>query len=369
MIFFVDGKDCATSSDVCVTLEGPDAAAVRSLAAQRGIAVISVEPAGGPPDPDTFTDKQIPPAAYPGGRPLSRYPSHSGRWPDLDAQFFAKPPSDIGSVRSADSTLLDGHEPLDRITRTIIIAVPSLIAAALLYLSIFGPATRIAPPSLAVASLLAAALSGLLAWLTRFRRHCTYVGERGVARFTTVAPPAVRRSEVVPFTRAAELRTMIHRHYAGRVCVATEYDFVFLDAARKPMLRIFGECRHAGEGPPSPHEGLLHFALAAEAAWTRHLTREALLTLRETGHVEFRISAADRIRLSRGRITFFISRREWTWTAAEIGEFIIADGSVRISHRDATTLRGHVRFPYARLSNAALFLQLLERLCQITARR
>jgi hypothetical protein len=85
--------------------------------------------------------------------------------------------------------------------------------------------------------------------------------------------------------------------------------------------------------------------------------------------VDFRVNASDRIRLAHGRITFFVGGAEWTWTSGEIGSFTLADGIVRVSHCDATAMRGHVRFAYGRLSNAALFVQLLDRLCHITLRR
>jgi hypothetical protein len=372
MIFFVDGKDRATSADVCVTLEGPDAAAVRLLAAQRGIAVTSIEPAGGPPDPQTFTDRRLPGGApaYLPGRFVPRAPSHAGRWPDRDAQFFADAPELIGPIRSADSTLLDGQRPLQPIVRITMAAIPALISLALLCIAIFGwSAPHLSPRLLLVASLVAAGLAAAIAWMTRFRRYCTYVGEHGVARYSTAAPPAVHRAQVVPFASAAELRTLIHRHYSGAVCIGTEYDFVFLCPKGRPLMRMFGECRHAADGSHPPDERLLHFALAAEAAWTRHLMRQALLALRETGHVDFRVNATDRIRLAQNRISFFFAGAQWTWSAGEIGSFHLRDGWLRISHRDATALRGHVRFPHARLSNAALFIHLLERLCQITPRR
>ncbi len=99
----------------------------------------------------------------------------------VDADFFIAPPSQIGELISAATTLPTSSHPLPVNTRWAII-VGSGVLLAILFQVLF---------QIAGFTLLIGMMAGATAWyLTRFNHICSFVGTKGLARFDTLRAEA-----------------------------------------------------------------------------------------------------------------------------------------------------------------------------------
>src|SRR4051812_10965286 len=108
--------------------------------------------------------------------------------------FFADPPSEIGDVISADSTLKVGQKPWRHASRVVICGLIAW-AGYMIADALAGNANVNNGNETWWVVILVTAVVVPIAWfLTRFSHRCTYVGKLGVARFKCVGS----RSRVKP---------------------------------------------------------------------------------------------------------------------------------------------------------------------------
>jgi hypothetical protein len=281
-----------------------------------------------------------------------------------DADFFTAPPREVGPLLSADTTLRRGVGPWPAWARWTLL--PAL--AALGWLA--GAAgVRFFPSPLPLLNLLLPLVpSGaavLLGWsLTRFRHDCSYVGRGGLARFACSGRRDRLAAEVLSFRDAAELRAAQARRYSGGRYRDTVWSFVWTDPDGRPLLELRG--RHRAEaGLPRDRHDPVHFALAAEVAWTLWLLGDAQRRIDRGEAVTFRLGREHAVRLGRGFLVFVGGRGEERWAAEEIAEAGLDNGIFRVRRFGAregwgADGGGEFRFGLGELSNARLFLRLLE---------
>jgi len=286
-----------------------------------------------------------------------------GRLPP-DADFFADPPPQLGALRSADTTLREGVPPWPPWLRLLLLAGLGGVgggAGAELVRAWPSPV----PALNWLLPAVPAAVAVLAGWsLTRFRHACSYVGSGGLARFACAGRRGrLTVAEVLPFAAAAELRAAQTRRYAGGRYRDTLYRFVWLDGGGRPCFEIAG--RHRAEcGLPRDRHDPVHFALAAEAAWTRWLIGDAYRCIDRGKDVTFRLGRSQAVRVGRGFVVFVRPQGEERWAAEEIADAVVADGFFAVRRFDAregwtTDGGGAFRFDLGELSNARLFLCLL----------
>jgi hypothetical protein len=297
--------------------------------------------------------------------PAAKAHQHDGTELSDGADFFVAPPPEIGAIKSQSSTLRRDKTPLSGNLRLLVVSGGLLLGAALgvavvklfsVYSSFWS---TFWPVSLAL-------LGGALAWgMTGFRHTCSYVGEKGAAKFTCKGRrERVVGREVLLFEQAAELRTAVTRNYTNGVYSGTTYDFTWKDGRGERCYTIAGGFNKKDGKPPT--KDLFHFAEAAEAAWTVHLLDRAQHQLDSDGFIQFDLGRKnkDYVRIGRGFMEFFIKGKNARCEVEDIETLQIGKGWFTIKRKDAKVgwfrKDGVFQFPYASMANARLFLVALE---------
>jgi len=295
--------------------------------------------------------------------PPPRLRDHAdGRLP-ADADFFIDPPPQVGALLSADTTLREGVRPWPLWAR-----LPFLLGLGCVGLLAGAVVVRFFPSPFRLLNLLLPLVPAgggvLVGWsLTRFRHSCSYVGRRGLARFAcSRRRDRLTTAEVLSFAEAVELRAAQARRYSGGYR-DTVWSFVWTGPDGLPLFEVRG--RHRSEaGLPRDRHDPVYFALAAEAAWTLWLLDDADRRIDRGETVTFRLGKEHVVRLGRGVVFFVGERGEERWAAEEIAEAALDNGVLRVRRFGAREGwgdgGGEFRFDLGRLSNARLFLRLLE---------
>lgn len=278
--------------------------------------------------------------------------THAGLPIDPEADFFAWPPDAIGPVLSATTTLRLGKRPMPPISRLAIAGFAGSTAVALL-----GLVPEPVPAALQAGAFLV--LAGLVWLLTRFVHRCSYVGCDGVARFTCKGDRGrITGSELFVFLDAEALRTEQTKHYHNGVYTGTSYRFTWTDDEGAKWFVLSGTYQ-GKDKPPKPKDAF-HFAAAAERAWTDHRLIQAGYELESRGEVRFRIGKSDWLALGRGFLAYHHKDQTERWSAAEIGDIRIDDGTLKIKRVDAREgwfrSDGVWKITYPALENALVFL-------------
>jgi hypothetical protein len=286
--------------------------------------------------------------------------------------FFVDPPPEIGPVLSAHSTLPRGKEPWPAVVKIPVAVGFTLIGAGLgvgldLCAGVENWIWRIVWVGVGLGL-------GLLVGtgLEQFKHWLTYVGARGIARFTHTGNPAKIKREVVLFEDAADLCVKRTRHLdaipdsEGRRNARTTYRFEWLDEGGKSLL-VVSNWDHILD-KVSPQANFFHFGNAAETAWTAYLLPEARRRLKAGEALRFRIHPlllGDWVELGQAGLTFHFRKKTDEWTPDEIAE-VECDrkkGVVRFRHVEAEegwlSSKGVYEISFGDLANVELFLALL----------
>ena len=203
--------------------------------------------------------------------PTSGVTTHAGGPIDADTDFFSLPPTSIGSIVTASSTLnysSPSDAPQLRFLLLWFLAVPAL--TGVMTLIVFTQGEQLAPVqalenSLGLQGVVLLRVLTLLLLLTlsialtikafrlpivRVRRglrhRLTYVGEKGIAWYKRRRNPESPLSEtVLLFEDATDLSfrgTKTYREqFISKLHLRTEYCFSWLDASGKSLLQIKGK--------------------------------------------------------------------------------------------------------------------------------
>jgi hypothetical protein len=285
------------------------------------------------------------------------------RQPDADdSEAFGAPPPEIGRIFSI-------HSSLRRTTLR-----RSLLARFLIGFSISGALIGILVTGLFLFTkdpfdshvFLFVALNVMVGpvfgvasvYLTQFRHHCGYVGEKGIAYFTCAgSTDRIRRREVLVFDRADCLRIR-------NVGNGAFHSFRWTDRTGQ-IVYAFEWRPDVGERRLKPPRDRYDFALAAEDAWTRHLLENAAPHIENGGQCRFAIGVRDNIYVAKESIVIAIYGSEKELPRGRIAEVRSQDGYLALREIGASeglmTADGVHPVRLSELSNAELLLRLLER--------
>jgi hypothetical protein len=286
------------------------------------------------------TEPQTTPEAQEPEEPIT---DHAGRDLPEDIDFFAAPPVEIGTVNSAWSTLRQGVEPWSPALRGLMGGIGLLIGGGIgLIIGAFWEFAVVLWP------VLLGAVGFLIGWFaTGFKHTCTFIGDRGMARFICRGSREnVVTDEVFPFNEASELRT-----------------------GRKRF--VLNGTYHAEKSAPKPTDPF-HFANAGEMAWSLHLLKQVPLMLQTKGAVFFSLGSNDWVSVAPGRLELCVRGQTTSCETEDIRSVSIDQGVFTVKRTDAKegwfTSKGVFKFNYASLANAQLFLFVLDKLANVKIR-
>jgi hypothetical protein len=301
--------------------------------------------------------------------PPEEVKDHSGNALPSDREFFAPPPAEIGPVISAWSTMsakaAASSGPVKLITVVLCAAagggaVYGLVAAGII-------------PSPRGEEHFAGALTAVVVFLTaiivaatiKWKHRCNYVGESGVAAFTTSAWRGGRnvgKREILLFSNVAALTTHQVRHYHNGVYTGTNYNFTWFDPAGKRAFKLGGSYKEK-KGKVKP-DSPFHLARSAEIAWSSHYLQRAIAELEKTNFATFAARGKNFVRVGPGVIEFHFKGEPVQMRQADLREVKLASGTMTFYHHDAKwfSSRGKFNLEYGQLTNARVFLLLLDKL-------
>jgi hypothetical protein len=314
-----------------------------------------------------------PAEAAPAAREEAEEPvvNHAGGPLPPDADFFVRPPAEIGPVTSASSTLRAGKRPWSPGQRLLGAGVAGLAGLAVGFLIVTACDVR-SDFWQAVWPLGGGGVGlGLVLLATGFKHTCTYVGREGVARFTcSGSRDHLTESAVFRFRDATELRTSQTLHYVNGVYQNTTFSFRWSDVGGRPRYEISGSHKSKA-GTPGP-KSRYHFARAAEVAWTVYLLGQVHRQLELSGSVAFNLKSGRWVRLGPGVITVCLDGEPVEVAAEDVAEADVDKGVVRLKRTDARegwfSSTGVYRFSFEHLANAQLFFHLLDKLVGVRVR-
>jgi hypothetical protein len=290
---------------------------------------------------------------------------HSGAAIGPDCDLFASPPSEIGEVLSAHTSLQRDKQPVSTATRVAIGAGVAIAVIALFEWFSRLAGTDTEPElTLRLIGVALATMGVIIVWaMTRFRHECSFIGRSGLARFHLHGSRmATVRGDVFLFRNAAHLRTREVRHYTNGIYTGTNYDYSWTDANGLARLKLSGSYQSKKSTPKasSPY----YLATAAELAWSYHLLDGVDAMLGKHGYVEFPLLRGNWVRVGQGYVELKSGTHQERLETSAIKTFTIANGTFKIKDADARLFsqKGKFSFEYAHIANARLFLLCLDTL-------
>lgn len=290
---------------------------------------------------------------------------HRGDPIRADLNFLHPPPTDLGKIITAYSSLPRGVEPMFGPIRWLLITIPAVLAGiGIAYLQrkyfVGDPIMEsIWPPII-----IAVPISFLLWYYTRFQHYITYVGENGFARFTQsrnlTIPP---KYEMVLFQNADKLFTELRRNYQGIIYCGTTYKFRWVDFSGNKLIKISGNYYSKPDKLKSKDPYL--FALSAERGWDIHLVEILEKELELQGYVQFTVGRKKWVRVSPGYLEYQLGNQPVKLMIEDIRNINLTNGGYFCAaHKDSPILgrSGKCGFEIKKIANSSAFLTVLNQL-------
>ncbi|MCA9088902.1 MAG: hypothetical protein KDA90_09745 [Planctomycetaceae bacterium] len=282
-------------------------------------------------------------------------------------EFFAAPPTEIGELVSAFSTLRTDKDAWNPTVRMII----ALVIALLLWGGTWFALKAMDPGNDVVGNILGGILGllglALVYYVTSFKQSCSFVGKQGVARYTLRGSrEAEPKEELFEFTEATDLYTGQTRHYYNGVYTGTQYFYRWENAQGRKVFNLQGTF-NSQAGTPKTHDPY-YFAMNAEYAWSNHLLDSLQAELDKHGSVEFKVNKRDAVRVGPGFMEFCFGTNEERVDGEALKHISIGGGTFSFKTADAKwfSRKGKFSFNYASMANARLFLLVLHSLLGVT---
>ncbi|MCA9600078.1 MAG: hypothetical protein KC776_42540 [Myxococcales bacterium] len=300
-----------------------------------------------------------------------RFKRHDGSAAGPDDDFLVTPDPSIGEVVSASTnrTLRGYHKGTSNLVNRIALAVLGLIFGGMVSFAIVRGGVDFLGDLLdldmdrdllSLAGLAGGAVGGIVFGLVGFffpllfrKPTATWVGKQGVMRRIK------KRTELLRFADADELKVARTRHYYNGAYTGTSYDYAwFKNGAR--MFRINGRY-HDGKNvsPVDP----VNFAFAAERAWTGFRLRQIEEQMKREGVVRFR-AGGDWLGVGDGFIEIGWRGAVEQLPKAAIQSLTLSQGTLIIKRQGAKEglfrSEGVFRFPVAGIGDFRTFLVVLE---------
>ncbi|MFO0865638.1 MAG: hypothetical protein U0744_13465 [Gemmataceae bacterium] len=309
-----------------------------------------------------------PPMPAPGELP--EY-NHAGQPLSPRAEFFVDPTPELGSLYSAECTLMRGVKPMDPGMRWALIFFVTIVGFALGG----GLAFAFRPVHPVMLALILGSIGALLGFLivfftTRFSHTCTFVGKEGVANYSCSGNTDNISENLFLFANAVELRIAQTRHYTNGVYTGTNYSFAWSDDSGRQVF-VIGGGHKSEKGEPPPND-FFHYALAAEGAWTDYLARNIDLIMGRDESFYFGLDGKNHVRVGRDFIEISMKGNAARLFAEDIDYVQIHNGMVSIWERGGKrgwfSSKGIHDFAFASLGNARFFLFAVERILGVPIR-
>ncbi|MCA9080567.1 MAG: hypothetical protein KDA58_08405 [Planctomycetaceae bacterium] len=285
--------------------------------------------------------------------------------PEMD--FFAGPPTEIGELLSAYSTLTSDKQPMGATPRMVV----ALITALGLWAGTYFAMTSLAPDNAVVGNVLGGVIAliglALVYYFTRFQHTCSFVGKEGLARYTLKGGrEADPQEELFPFADAVDLFTGQTRHYYNGVYTGTQYFYRWENANGKKVYQLQGQF-NSEQGTPKGKDPY-HFALSGEISWSNFLLDALQAELEKHGSVEFKVNKNDAVRVGPGFMEFRIKGKEERVEGEALNHISIGGGTFSFKTSDAKwySSKGKFGFDYSKMANARLFLLVLHSLLGVS---
>jgi hypothetical protein len=295
---------------------------------------------------------------------FEKVPDHRGQPRDVPAEFFAPPAAEIGTILSAESTLRQGRGPKPLVVRLLFAAALGAgIYLVCIWLGSFSNLESDHDGARICAFVLGPLGFLLVIYFTRFNVRCTYVGDRGAARYTLKSRrDADPRADLLIFEQTAECHAAQTHHSTNGIYTQTTYDYYWTNPDNKRLLRVKGS--HRGKRKPVKRGNAWLFANATEASWSRHFLTRAQKQLEAEGSIPFRVDKTRWIRVGPGFLEFHFTGDPVRLNKEEIASVTLGSGNFSFKHKDATWLSrsGKFSFQYGKMANARVFLLALEKL-------
>jgi hypothetical protein len=298
--------------------------------------------------------------------------THAGEKITEDCVFFAPPPQEIGKVKTAQTTLRK-NSPLPMLPLAVSYPLAIIgigLGVTLLLRYMFGEDTAMESGSFYIAvgavSLLIWKLNGPL---SQFFHECTYVGEKGAARFTlTNQHKHIVKKEAVLFVEGGSLYHGSTLRFEKFFYRKTDFFFVWKNRDGKPLLKVKGD--HANRsGSPANLSHPYYFGEAAKAAWNAYLRPRIFDALEKNKVITFKAEDMT-IELRKDGLTFTEKSKWLALGLDDIHSITLGGGMIEFHHQKYVrskllsriwsgkgAFRGRkIRLAYDSVSNVELFL-------------
>lgn len=295
--------------------------------------------------------------------PTKNVVRHTGSPLKPEMDFFATPPLEIGTIISAESTLVSAEQLIRTRTRQkacCLWGLGGVLCGGFIALVVELP--------LLMCVLVGAAFGiGGAILTTQFFYQCSYVGELGIALYSLRGNRAAEpKAQIFCFKDGKNLYTQQTRNYYNGIYTGTNYKY-WWPRLSDSEFKLEGTYRNKDGNPPE--NDLYHFANAAEGSWSIHLLQVVNEQLNQRGYVEFPIkSALNAVRIGPGFMEFEerngMSQRV---EVVDMKDIRLGSGIFQFKHKDSTwwSGKGKYSFAYKTIPNARLFLICLDRLTGI----
>ncbi len=298
--------------------------------------------------------------------------THAGGVISPNDDFFADAPPNIGRLFSVHSTLQKGVEPTNWGIRIAFSFMAFVFTAFILGILIGALQSRPFRPENLFLLLGIPFFSGLIVvaiilWWTGFSHTCSYVGSKGIAKFTCSGNRDNVSSEIFLFEDAIELRTGQTRHYYNGVYTGTDYNFTWSDEKGRAVHTLSG--RYSSEIGNPVAKDPFHYAIMAELAWTQHLFRDIDQVTANDGLLFFGLKSGDYIQLGENLLVLVKGGQTMRFPGSKIEKMTMGNGVLSIWEVGAKegwfVNSGIHQIMYADIGNARFFVIALEKLMGI----
>jgi hypothetical protein len=300
---------------------------------------------------------------------------HNGEPLSPECDFFVTPPVEIGTVRTAYTSLKKGVATRSVAIRAALALTAGIVGFLLTWgfdsltkiLFVISDLTR---TPVILWELAFVPLWVYLGWRkSRFKHVCTFAGDSGCAHYQCEQ----ERSNVVQkssfrFADAAAVSSQAVRRTKNGVYHGTNF-YVHWYSANPAKLIYSITGSHMADSKTPPPGNLFNFASAVESAWYRYAAPKIDAEFAQKGAVKFYLGGKYSCVMTLGVIDFVDEHGKLSRCGAdEIASAKLFDGQLTIRRKDARrglfdlfNSEGVFSFPYGAIHNARLFLYLFER--------
>jgi len=285
---------------------------------------------------------------------LEGIPGHDYNPRSPSLEMFSPPPPEIGQPITGSSTLKAGENGWALWLRILLVLITLGVGG------IFASSTE---DTTQIVVIVVAVVVAWFAWAaTSFSHFVTYVGDEGVARINlSGGRTGERKTELLRFADAVGLLTSTTHHSTNGSYQHTTYTYTWKDRTARDVFSISGQYNR--DNIP-PTDGV-NYARSAEIAWSQRQLKICFEQLEREGSIAFPLASGKVVRVGPGFLEFHGFQKEVVRvTKQEIAKVTLGGGDFFFKHVDAKWYsgKGKFEFSYANMSNARLFLLVLEKL-------